>query len=203
MTAREKFLINNIGFHKEDLSLIRQVELENIMEELGVSKEWVCLALSKDKLEGWEKWGFALFRKPEFRRDIDGLLGILSKLDEDKFKKEVKKSKGKEAFITVEEKTFRRCYEGVMKQGRLYTDLEAERLGLSDYWAYNNKSEEARAWLNTLIAEKSAWSEIDEEDWAPFVVNVIHVKVKDFIVEKELLSATTATTAFSFDTEEK
>ena len=78
MTNKEKFLNSNIGFHFEDLSLIRQAELQNIMELLGVSQDWIKLALSKDSLDNWEKWGFNLFKKVEFRTEIDNLLAALS-----------------------------------------------------------------------------------------------------------------------------
>ena len=33
MTNKEKFLIDNVGFHYEDLSLIRQTELDVIKNE--------------------------------------------------------------------------------------------------------------------------------------------------------------------------
>ena len=87
MTNKEKYLISNVGFHSEDLSLMRQIELETVAKELGVSKEWILLALSKDTLEGWEKWGFNLFKKPEFKSGIDRQLELLNKKDEQEFKK--------------------------------------------------------------------------------------------------------------------
>ena len=63
MKAITQFLNTNVGFHYEDLSLMRRVELKEIKKELNVSNEWILLALSKDKLENWEEWGFGLFKK--------------------------------------------------------------------------------------------------------------------------------------------
>ena len=174
MTAKEKFLINNIGFHFEDLSLMRQAELESIASELNVSQEWIYLALSKDKLEGWEKWGFALFRKPEFKRDIDNLLSVLNKMDESKFKKELKK-KDKIDYISCDERVFRQCYEAVLAQGRIYTEDEAAALGLTDYWTWSSAcGEETKVWINMTLAEKKHWGEVEEEEWAAFCIAVRH-----------------------------
>ena len=67
MTNKEKFLSMNVGFHFEDLSLSRQLELSAIQEEMKVSKEWIMLALSKKDLNNWEEWGFALFKNSDFK----------------------------------------------------------------------------------------------------------------------------------------
>ena len=80
MTNKEKFLRNNVGFHFEDLSLMKQIELNAITAELNLSLDWVLLALSKDTLENWEKWGFNLFKKADFHKEIDGLLAALDKM---------------------------------------------------------------------------------------------------------------------------
>ena len=73
MTNKEKFLRRNIGFHLEDLSLVRQAELAAIKKNLKLSDDWVLLALSKNTLEGWEKWGFGVFKKMEFYDEVDSL----------------------------------------------------------------------------------------------------------------------------------
>lgn len=93
MTKMQKFLIQNVGFHFEDFSLSRQLELETIQQELGVSSDWILLALSKDTLSKWEEWGFALFRKPEFKNGIDASLQALKKVPEDRLDKELNKGK--------------------------------------------------------------------------------------------------------------
>ena len=47
MTNKEKFLRNNVGFHFDDLSLMKQIELNAITAELNLSLDWVsfCLAV--------------------------------------------------------------------------------------------------------------------------------------------------------------
>lgn len=62
MTNKEKFLRQNVGFHLEDLSLMRQAELDAVRRNLRLSDDWVLLALSKDSLEGWEN-GDSAFSK--------------------------------------------------------------------------------------------------------------------------------------------
>ena len=192
MTNKEKFLINNVGFHSEDLSLMRQIELETVAKELGVSKEWILLALSKDTLEGWEKWGFNLFKKPEFKSGIDRQLELLNKMDEQEFKKANTKKKAKKLHVSYE--TFMKCWNGVKAQGGIYTKDEAEQLGLTDYWVVgyavkDSKKEEVKNWVNTIIA---ANEQPDEDMWAYFclcVQHVVEVKIKNPIKEpiKELV----------------
>lgn len=178
MTNKEKFLINNVGFHSEDLSLIRQVELETVAKELGVSKEWILLALSKDTLEGWEKWGFNLFKKPEFKSGIDSLLESLNKMDEQEFKKANTKKKAKGLHVSY--KTFMKCWNGVKAQGCIYaTESEAEALGLTDYWVVGysvekDKVEEIKNWVNTIIA---ADEQPDEDMRLKFCLCVQHVVI--------------------------
>lgn len=183
MTNKEKFLINNVGFHSEDLSLIRQIELETVAKELGVSKEWILLALSKDTLEGWEKWGFNLLKKPEFKSGIDRQLKLLYEKDEKEFKNANSKKKAKKLHVSYE--TFMKCWNGVKAQGFIYTtEQEAEALGLTDYWAVSNsiikdKVEEIKNWVNIIIA---ADEQPDDEDiWLKFCLSVQHtviVKIK-------------------------
>lgn len=169
MTNKQRFLKQNIGFHFEDLSLMKQMELEAITNELGLSQEWVMLALSKDSLENWEKWGFNLFKKPDFRSEIDSLLAVLNRMDESKFKVENKKSRDSQV-IHVSEKDFKYCWNGVIKQGRILTREEATAQHLDVYWTYNDLApEELRIWANTIIASRE---EPDEEDWVKFCLSV-------------------------------
>ena len=167
MTNKEKFLRNNVGFHFEDLSLMKQIELNAITAELNLSLDWVLLALSKDTLENWEKWGFNLFKKADFHKEIDGLLAALDKMEESKFKKENSRNRKQ---IWVSEKTFKYCYKGVMKQGRLLTEEEAAAQKLDSYWTYGySLKEEDYDWINTIVATKQ---ELDEEDWVSFCLAV-------------------------------
>lgn len=183
MTNKEKFLINNVGFHSEDLSLIRQIELETIAKELGVSKEWILLALSKDTLEGWEKWGFNLLKKPEFKSGIDRQLELLNKMGEQEFKNANTKKKAKKLHVSYE--TFMKCWNGVKAQGFIYaTEEEAEALGLTDYWVLGgtvkkDEAEEIKNWVNIIIAADEQPD--DEDTWLKFCLSVQHtviVKIK-------------------------
>ena len=175
MTNKEKFLINNVGFHSDDLSLVRQAELDAIAHELGVSKEWVLLALSKDSLEKWEQWGFKLFKKPEFKAEIDNLLKALNSMDEAKFQKANIKNANKGLYTS--RKNFLMCWNGVKEQGGIY--LEGETGGLDDYQVVGyavkeDKKEEVKAWVNTIIAANEMPS---EEEWAKFCLCVQHVRI--------------------------
>lgn len=173
MTNKEKFLNSNIGFHFEDLSLIRQAELQNIMELLGVSQDWIKLALSKDSLDNWEKWGFNLFKKAEFRTEIDNLLAALNKLDDSKFKAENAKNSKKKKQLNVSEATFKRVYEAVMKQGMLYEPTAAVATGRDKYWGYGHAlTSEGKEWINTFLALRKYWTDVEEEDRIKFVLSV-------------------------------
>ena len=179
MTNKEKFLINNVGFHSEDLSLIRQIELEAVAKELGVSKEWILLALSKDTLEGWEKWGFNLLKKPEFKSGIDNQLKLLDKWGEQEFKNANSKKKAKKLHVSYE--TFMKCWNGVKAQGFIYTtEQEAEALGLTDYWALSktvkkDDVEEIKNWVNIIIAADERPD--DEDMWLQFCLSVQHTVI--------------------------
>lgn len=179
MTNKEKYLISNVGFHSEDLSLIRQIELETVAKELGVSKEWILLALSKDTLEGWEKWGFNLLKKPEFKSGIDNQLKLLDKWGEQEFKNANSKKKAKKLHVSYE--TFMKCWNGVKAQGFIYTtEQEAEALGLTDYWALSNSVkkddvEEIKNWVNIIIAADERPD--DEDMWLKFCLSVQHTVI--------------------------
>lgn len=172
MTNKEKFLINNVGFHKEDLSLMRQMELEVIVNELNISKEWLLLALSKDKLENWEKWGFNLFKKPEFKNEVDKLLVAFGNVKEEQVKNEIKKSsKGKKIWCAPE--TFKKVYEGVKATG-IYTEKEAIEKGISTCWIWNSMlKEEARQRLEIVFASTNNWQEVDEDEWVVIVAGCV------------------------------
>ena len=173
MTNKEKFLRENVGFHFEDLSLIKQAELNAITASLGLSLDWVLLALSRDSLENWEKWGFNLFRKAEFHKEIDGLLAALDKMEESQFKKENSRKRKNGKHIYVSEKTFKYCYDGVMKQGRLLTQEQAQALNLDGYWTYGySLKPEDYDWINIIISSKG---DVDEEDWLQFCLSVQYV----------------------------
>ena len=173
MTSKEKFLIDNVGFHYEDLSLIRQTELDVIKNELGVSKEWMLLALSRDTAENWNKWGFALFRKADFRNTVNNLEQAVDKMSEERFKQENNRKKAKTPMASVDESTFRKKWEAVKKQGCLYTKEEAEARSLTHYYTYNSAlNPERYSTIDLIIAQDT----IDENDWAVFVMSIQEVK---------------------------
>lgn len=164
MTQKEQFLQNNVGFHMEDLDLVRQLELKKIIFDMNLSWEWVMLALSKDSLENWNRFGFSLFKKADFKAEVDGLEKAFSKISEQEFKRENNKSKGPS--IWVDESTFRAKWNGVKLQGKIYTDAEAAALGLSTYYGYNEMC---------YFPELDDWVQMDElpqEDWVAFCVAV-------------------------------
>lgn len=171
MTNKEKFLADNVGFHFEDLSLIRRIELQAIATDLKVGNDWILLALSKDSIESWEKWGFNLFKKPEFKSNIDKLLAIINKMDEKDFKKS--NTKGKTAKqLSVSPQTFKQAWESVKAQGRLYTEAEAANKQLTSFWTYSNAvNPDYYDEVNTMIA--CEW--LDEEEWVKFMLSVQHV----------------------------
>jgi hypothetical protein len=162
-----------VGFHLKDLSLIRQAELKAVINEIGVSNEWVLLALSKKSLEEWEQWGFSLFKKQDFKRDIDNLLISINKMDEKQFQKANTPKRGKELWSSQE--TFNKCWNGVKAQGRLYTHAEAAKLNLSDYWTFGNAIKpEYYSEVNLMVARDN----IDITEWAKFVLMVQHVVIE-------------------------
>lgn len=174
MTNKERFLRDNVGFHFEDLSLIRQTELEAITNELQLNKEWVLLALSKNKLEEWEKWGFALFKKTDFRKEVDQLLRTIDNISEEKFKKENNRKNPKNPTLNVDEKIFRKMWDGVKKQGSLYTEEEAAARNLTCYWTYGNIVQpEQYSSVNLMVAQEN----LPEEDWALFCISVKEIKI--------------------------
>lgn len=174
MTNKEKFLIDNVGFHYEDLSLIRQTELDVIKNELGVSKDWMLLALSRDTVDNWNHWGFTLMRKPDFKKNIDLLEKQINNLSEEKFEKENNRKNQKNPQLYVDEKTFRKKWEAVKKQGCLYTAKEAEARNLSYYYTYNSAlNPERYSAIDLMIAQDT----IDENNWNVFVMSIQEVKV--------------------------
>ena len=164
MTQKRQFLENNVGFRMEDLSLIRQLELRKIKVEMKLSDDWVLLALSKDSLDNWNRFGFSLFKKADFKAEVSALEEAFSKISEQEFKKENNKSKGPS--IWVDETTFRAKWNGVKLQGKIYTDAEAAALGLSTYYGYNEMC---------YFPELDEWVKMDElpqDDWITFCIAV-------------------------------
>ena len=174
MTNKERFLIDNVGFHYEDLSLIRQAELDVIKNELGVSKEWMLLALSRDTVDNWNHWGFTLMRKPDFKKNIDILEKQINNLTEEKFEKENNRKNQKNPQLYIDEATFRKRWEAVKKQGCLYTAEDAEARNLSHYYTYSSTlNPERYSAIDLMIAQDT----IDENDWSVFVMSIQEVKV--------------------------
>ena len=168
MKAITQFLNTNVGFHYEDLSLIRRVELKEIKKELNVSNEWILLALSKDKLENWEEWGFGLFRKKEFKDTITASLEALLKIPEEEIRKEIqknKKTKNGRPVFHYDYELVKERYEQVKKQGKVLTDYEASQQGYKRFVGYNACIKpEGKIDLDNLIASGKPLSEYTEND---------------------------------------
>ena len=173
MNNREKFLKENVGFHFEDLSLARQVELEAIINDMRLDMEWVYLALSKVSLAEWEQWGFNLFKKPEFSAGVSKQLAQFNQVNDDRFKKENQKKKaGKKLYIDAA--TFNEIWRSIKAQGRIYTEDEAEQLRLESYYTYSKMVKpDARFVIDMMAAEPS----LEEDKWLDFALSVQKVRV--------------------------
>lgn len=179
MTNKEKFLRQNVGFHLEDLSLMRQAELDAVRRNLRLSDDWVLLALSKDSLEGWEKWGFGIFKKTDFYDEVDSLLTTLNRMDDSKFKAEndrvAAKKNGKR--LRVSDRTFRTVYEGLQRQGGIGA-LSFSDSDTTPHWEMNvdaiipGKMGEAIELVNRII--NTPIEEITEDERVQLCVAVVH-----------------------------
>ena len=184
MTNKEKFLRQNVGFHLEDLSLMRQAELKAVKEKLRLSDDWVLLALSKDSLEGWEKWGFGVFKKMEFYDEVDSLLTVFKAMDDSKFKAEnervAAKKNGKR--LRVSDATFRTVYEGLQRQGGIGA-LSFSDSNTTPYWEMNmeaaiipEKMGEAIGIVNRIV--NTPIEEITDDEKVQLCALVIHHDTK-------------------------
>lgn len=179
MTNKEKFLRQNVGFHLEDLSLVRQAELSAAKRNLKLSDDWVLLALSKDSLEGWEKWGFGIFKKMDFYDEVDSLLTALNRMDDSKFKAENERvaAKNKTKRLRVSDTTFRTVYDGLQRQGGIGA-LSFSESNDSPYWEMNvdaiipGKMGEAIELVNRIV--NTPIEEITEDEKVQLCFAVIH-----------------------------
>lgn len=179
MTNKEKFLRQNVGFHLEDLSLMRQAELDAVRRNLRLSDDWVLLALSKDSLEGWEKWGFGIFKKMDFYDEVDSLLATFNRMDDSKFKAEnervAAKKNGKR--LRVSDRTFRTVYEGLQRQGGIGA-LSFSDSDTTPHWEMNvdaiipGKMGEAIELVNRII--NTPIEEITDDEKVQLCVAVVH-----------------------------
>ena len=179
MTNKEKFLRQNVGFHLEDLSLVRQAELKAVKEKLRLSDDWVLLALSKDSLEGWEKWGFGIFKKMEFYDEVDSLLTVFKAMDDSKFKAEnervAAKKNGKR--LRVSDRTFRTVYEGLQRQGGIGA-LSFSDSDTTPHWEMNvdaiipGKMGEAIELVNRIV--NTPIEAITDDEKVQLCVAVVH-----------------------------
>lgn len=179
MTNKEKFLRQNVGFHLEDLSLVRQAELDAVRKNLRLSNDWVLLALSKDSLEGWEKWGFGIFKKTDFYDEVDSLLTVFKAMDDSKFKAEnervAAKKNGKR--LRVSDRTFRTVYEGLQRQGGIGA-LSFSESNTTPHWEMNvdtiipGKMGEAIELVNRII--NTPIEEITDDEKIQLCIAVVH-----------------------------
>ena len=183
MTNKEKFLRRNIGFHLEDLSLVRQAELAAVKKNLKLSDDWVLLALSKNTLEGWEKWGFGVFKKMEFYDEVDSLLTVLNAMDDSKFKAENERAAAKKngKRLRVSDATFRTVYEGLQRQGGIGA-LSFSDSDTAPHWEMNvdaiipGKMGEAIGIVNRIV--NTPIEEITDDEKVQLCALVIHHDTK-------------------------
>lgn len=179
MTNKEKFLRQNVGFHLEDFSLMRQAELDAVRRNLRLSNDWVLLALSKDSLEGWEKWGFGIFKKTDFYDEVNSLLTVLNRMDDSKFKAENERTAAKKngKRLRVSDRTFRTVYEGLQRQGGIGA-LSFSDSDTTPHWEMNvdaiipGKMGEAIELVNRIV--NTPIEEITEDERVQLCVAVIH-----------------------------
>lgn len=137
---------------------MRQAELTAAKRNLKLSDDWVLLALSKDSLEGWEKWGFGIFKKMDFYDEVDSLLTALNRMDDSKFKAENERvaAKNKTKRLRVSDRTFRTVYDGLQRQGGIGA-LSFSESNDSPYWEMNvdaiipGKMKEAIELVNRIV----------------------------------------------------
>ena len=180
MTNKEKFLRQNVGFHLEDLSLMRQAELDAVRRNLRLSNDWVLLALSKDSLEGWEKWGFGIFKKTDFYDEVDSLLATFNRMDDSKFKAENERvaAKKNSKRLRVSDRTFRTVYESLQRQGGIGA-LSFSDSDTTPYWEMNmeaaiipEKMGEAIELVNRIV--NTPIEEITDDEKVQLCALVIH-----------------------------
>lgn len=182
MTNKERFLRQNVGFHLEDLSLMRQAELDAVRRNLRLSDDWVLLALSKDSLEGWEKWGFGIFKKTDFYDEVDSLLTVLNRMDDAKFKTENERAAAKKngKRLRVSDRTFRTVYEGLQRQGGIGA-LSFSDSDTTPHWEMNvdaiipGKMGEAIELVNRII--NTPIEEVTEDERVQLCVAVVHCEI--------------------------
>lgn len=155
------FLKKNVGFRKKDLSVTRQLELNACIEKYGL--EWVLLALSRSKLEDWEKWGFTLFNKPEFKEDVDSILKAFVKMDSNKIEQAMKKDERK----LVDERSFTELYSKLLEQGSVeyYNDQQVTAY-------YYIGVPEMLAEVNMMLAEARPQTSLTEMEKLKIMANV-------------------------------
>ena len=158
---------------------MRQAELDAVRRNLRLSDDWVLLALSKDSLEGWEKWGFGIFKKMEFYDEVDSLLTVFKAMDDSKFKAEnervAAKKNGKR--LRVSDATFRTVYEGLQRQGGIGT-LSFSESNTTPHWEMNTaaiipgKMGEAIKLVNRII--NTPIEEITDDEKIQLCIAVVH-----------------------------
>ena len=171
MTNKEQFLQNNVGFHKEDLSIKRRLELSNMIRRLGVDNEWMFAALSLHTLEEWEKFGFGLMKNADFQEEVKYYLEDINEISEEEFEKEIKKTQ-----ILVNEEDFRARWNAVKKQGKVFGYSEgmekAREAGTSvKYIGYSDNCENEEL-IDQWIEQ---YDELPMELWTTFFLSTATV----------------------------
>lgn len=168
MTYKEQFLQNNVGFHKEDLSIKRRLELNNVIRRLGVNNEWMFAALSLHTLEEWERFGFGLMKSADFQEEVKYYLEDINEISEEEFEKEIKKSQ-----ILINEEDFRARWNEVKKQGKVLTPEQAIKRAMRKYVTYRDGFEN-RELIDQWVEQ---YDELPMELWTTFYLSTTVVMV--------------------------
>lgn len=173
-----KFLKENVGFHLSDLSYGRQLEFKGRPE----SFEWKLLALSRDKLANWEKYGFRYFDNPEFRQNIDNSLAVLE-LEEDKKFAAAMRNERKRTGIWVDEEVARRKYERMKKYWKYFGQKDPFIAEDGKEWRFNFTSgvtEYGKQRLYQVMAYQS-FDDLTEDEWfvlwTAYFAQIIHIQL--------------------------
>lgn len=78
---KREYLKNQIGFHSEDLTHKRQLELS----ALTLPNDFVYVALGRKPLDYWNEYGFGLMFREDFANEVNAILKAIEEEDDAKF----------------------------------------------------------------------------------------------------------------------
>ena len=164
-----KYLLDTIGFHSDDFTMNRQMELNARIDIEG--KEWVLVALSEDTFDNWEKYGFNLMDKPDFRKRVSAKLKALEREDDKAFARGLAQEYKKKGFYIPEEVARKRYYrikehwDEFLKGERFVENNHTYRM------TYNaGATDTGIANINHIMASTTRFEELTQLDWFALLV---------------------------------